>query len=76
MEVVLSLISIYCHNHFNYKGCFDSRQICVENYVTSVLDKPRFSLMDKKKYTSEENLAVAKGYYLCTLEEENNCKSE
>jgi hypothetical protein len=66
MEVLLSLISLYCSNHFNYKGCRETTQFCIEKYAASNLRVSNFSIYSEKYFNRKERDAVAEGYLHCT----------
>lgn len=68
MEIVIALVSLYCNNNFNYKGCVDQKRTCVEDYVSRSLNKPRFYVYDKKILTTKETKIIAEGYTYCTSE--------
>lgn len=69
MDVIASLIVIYCNNHFNYKGCEDQKSMCIRSYVQEemVLQSQGY----KPKRTKPEIYAEA--YVECTAETANNC---
>ncbi len=74
MEIVLSLITIYCQNHFNYKGCLDDKRFCIENYVSEAVAPKRFSLYDKRILSKKENNELAKAYHYCVNYKDYACE--
>lgn len=71
MEVISSLILIYCQNHFNYKGCYDQHLWCVKDYIVknSNSDYPR-------KPLSSHSEILANAYLTCTEKTDVSCLNE
>jgi hypothetical protein len=70
MEIIYSLVVIYCQNHFNYKGCVDDHLNCIETYaIRNSLDVP---YPNKPIVISTE--ALAKGYLTCTQKNDASCE--
>jgi hypothetical protein len=69
MEVIASLIALYCQNHFNYKGCEDFKFMCVEQIVRA--ERLSQARGDKPQTTKSE--IYAKAYMECITLDQNNC---
>lgn len=68
MEVISSLILIYCHNHFNYKGCYDQHMGCVQDFVVKNSNPyhPRKPLLPYSE-------VLATAYMTCTEKTDVSC---
>jgi len=68
MEVISSLILIYCQNHFNYKGCYDQHLWCVKDYVVKNSTSP-YSRKPLKPHSD----VLANAYLVCTEKTDISC---
>jgi hypothetical protein len=70
MDIIYSLVLIYCQNHFNYKGCMDDHLNCIQTYA--LRNSQSIPYPNKPIVFSPE--VVAEGYLVCTERTDVSCE--